>query len=253
MCLSRASVAYLGIPFRTSNCRRMQSRSKNFTRPLTERTPHRSSACCISCTKRRKHRGLRMASACAQSFKADRFPHWLRASTTPIRFSRQSEKARPRGRPVFWSGPTPAHWTMKPQRLTRFARRSKVIRHGRGCRTSKGSVICSPLGCCRGSTSSRGNAIRVLGVLWTRDNSGRRLSMPEMQSRSRVSAWIRDARHASRARRTAGVLGRFRRNHRQAAYARCSAAERPWRTRQLRRPGAHFMLSDRLVDAAVPE
>jgi hypothetical protein len=124
-------------------------RSKNLTR-IIERTPHRSSACSISCRKRRRHRGLRMASACAQSFKADRFPSWSRASTTPIRFSRRLEKARLRAHPVSWSGPTRAPWTTKPPPLPRCASQSRAIPHGRGCRTSRESVTCSPLGCCRG-------------------------------------------------------------------------------------------------------
>ena len=98
---------------------------------------------------------------------------------------------------------------------------------------------------------SRGHSIRILGVLWTRDNSGRRISVPEMQSRSRVSARIRDPWCASGTGWTAGVLRRFRRNRGQAADSCRSSSEHPGRTRQLRRPGAHFVLSHRLVDAEV--
>jgi hypothetical protein len=40
-----------------------------------------------------------MASACAQSFKGDRFPSWSRASTTPIRFSGAIGKGETAGAP----------------------------------------------------------------------------------------------------------------------------------------------------------
>ena len=252
-CASARGCSISGIPFRTLTRVAWRSRSKIFTRRYTERDSASE---------------LRLLYQLYEEAQALRIAHGerLRAILQGRSFSelvtsvddadpllKAIGKGETAGDLGSWKGPTRALWTMKPPLLPRFARRSRAIRHGRGFRTSRdrsyllSARLLSRLDVTRAETPSAFWAYCGLGTI---PGVAYRCRKCNLEVAYPVGYESPDT-HCAR-RWTARVHGRFRRNRRQAAYARCSASERPRRTRELRRPGAHFMLSDRLVDAAMP-